>query len=289
MTVSLNQRAMLVTFRRSQWGGERTDRAVSDELSVQKEADKKASRVVKQLLPPEALAAVKRASGTARMTHYKYTLPWQDAGPRILRSVIYSEYAAAMRDCRTECRKAEEEFYSNYDVYIAQGMDLLGRMASIADYPLIQDVKGMFAFDLDVMPLPVGDDFRVDVPGADRIKAEIDQQTDAAAKAGMQAKLREAADMVRHMAERMEAYNPGSEGQRATGTFKDSLVENVRELAVMLPKLNLFEDPEIDNIAENIRVKLGGYDAKDLRDMSHARQAVKVDAEDILARLEGYL
>ena len=289
MSVNLSERAMLVTLTRSAWGGERTDREVSNELAEAKGATKRSSRVVKHLLPPEALAGVKAASGEARQTHYRYTLPWRDSGPRILRSAIYSEYIAAMRDAKAACDAAEQEFYTKYDVFKTKGMAELGAMVNAADYPTLEHVKSMFKFDLDVSPVPIGGDFRVDTPEAASIREAIDQSTQAAAEAGLKAKLTEAAEIVGRMVERLTVYRPGEEGQRATGTFKDSLVENVRELAIMLPKINLFEDPRIDQIASMIETNLGAHDASDLRENEGLRWAVKNDAEDILSRLEGYL
>lgn len=287
--VNLSERAMLVTFSRSQWGAEKTDREVSDELTDLKNADRRTSRVIKNLLPPEALASIKAASSKARDTHYRHTLPWRDKGPRILRSVVYSNYAAAMRDCGRECELAEEELYSKYDVLRDRGIAKLGAMGQKADYPTLAQVKTLFRFDLDVSPIPVGGDFRVDTPDADAIRTDIDRRTNDLAQAGMKAKLAEAAGVVRHMAERLAAYTPGTPGQRATGTFKDTLVENVRELAATLPLINLFEDPEIDAIAGIIQARLCQYEPSVLRERETARDMVRSSAEDIVSRLEGYL
>lgn len=292
MTVNLSERAMLVTLSRSQWGGEKTDRSVTRELTEAKGAEARSARVVKNLLPPEALRDVHKASGEARLTHYRYTLPWRDSGPRILRSATYGEYIAAMREAKEACLKAEEEFYTQYDVFKGAGMMELGTMVNERDYPDLDTVRSMFSFDLDITPVPTGDDFRVE--GLDPmskigIQNDISHDTQATAEAAVKAKLTEAAGIVGRMVERLTVYQPGEDGRRATGTFKDSLVENVRDLAIMLPKINLFEDPELDAIAGIIQARLGRYDASRLRENADTREMVRSSAEDILSRLEGYL
>lgn len=288
MTVSLSERAMLVTLSRSQWGGERTDRVVSKELTMVKSASERSARVVKKLLPPEALAGVQAATGQARKLHYSYTLPWRDEGPRILRSAIYSEYIALMREAKQACLREEATFYRNYDVFKDAGMAELGDMVRPEDYPSVDEIKAMFKFALDVTPIPTGNDFRVDVPNADKLKAAIDNDTEAAAKAGIRIKLEEAAGIIEHMATKLAQYTPGEEGKRATGTFRDSLVENVRDLANMLPKLNLFEDPEIDKLAGRL-TDLGVWEPDQLRKSESARVTAQQNAEEILDRVKEML
>lgn len=280
--VNLAERAMLVTLSRSQWGGERTDRKVSKELTIVKDATERSARVVKKLLPVEALQPVQRATGEARVCHYSYTLPWRDNGARVLRSAIYEEYIKEMRARKEACDRADRVFFRDYEIWKHNGMIELGAMVREEDYPTLEQIKSMFSFTLDVTPIPTGGDFRVDVPDAGAIRSAIDRDTWDAVHAGLKSKLVEATDVIRHMKDKLESYQPGSEGVRATGTFRDSLVENVRDLARMLPKLNVMEYAEIDDLAAKIQANLGRHDADALREDGALRAEVSDSASDIL-------
>jgi hypothetical protein len=54
-------------------------------------------------------------------------------------------------------------------------------------------------------------------------------------------------------------------GHRTEGTFRNSLLENLRELARRPPVFNLTGDPILANISERINAELCTYDADDLR------------------------
>jgi hypothetical protein len=64
--------------------------------------------------------------------------------------------------------------------------------------------------------------------------------------------------------------------------FTASLVENVRELADLLPAFNLTNDPVFDGFAKRIQRELCAEDAKTLRENDKVREVVQKSADDIL-------
>ena len=85
--------------------------------------------------------------------------------------------------------------------------------------------------------------------------------------------------------QKLAAYYPGAEGEKARGVFRDSLVTNVIEIAERLPNLNLCQDPRLAEIAAAMGDKLTYYSAEELRNDDNAREATKKAAEAILAAI----
>ena len=90
------------------------------------------------------------------------------------------------------------------------------------------------------------------------------------------------------MSERLAAFSNKKEGERG-GYFKDTLVENVRELAELLPAFNFNNDPAFDALAKRIKNELCVEDAKALREHADVRETVKKSADDILKDVESLL
>ena len=96
-------------------------------------------------------------------------------------------------------------------------------------------------------------------------------------------------DAVARMVERLNAYKPGANGSRAEGIFRDSLVENIRELCAVLPSFNLTNDPQLAAVTDRMERELCAHGADDLRDSEVLRQDTAKAAESILADVAAYL
>jgi hypothetical protein len=90
------------------------------------------------------------------------------------------------------------------------------------------------------------------------------------------------------MAEKLKAFKPAQGGDRAEGIFRDSLVENVRELVAVLPSLNITGDPTLAAVAARMEA-LCRDDADELRDNAAARASVAAEADAILADVGQFL
>jgi hypothetical protein len=87
-------------------------------------------------------------------------------------------------------------------------------------------------------------------------------------------------DVVTHMVERLK--EPESR-------FHASLVTNVFELVDLLPRLNVNQDEELDRFAQEIKDRLCGFTARDLKKNEILRMATANDAAQILTEMEAVL
>jgi hypothetical protein len=81
---------------------------------------------------------------------------------------------------------------------------------------------------------------------------------------------------------RLKGYKPATDKKRAEGTFRDSLVENIRELVPLLESFNLTDDKALAALTKRIAKELCESDADVLREDEKTRKAVAKAAEDIL-------
>lgn len=287
----LSSRAMLAGLTIRQWSARKLDRKVTDETNRAHGASADAGRYNKALIAKDALAKIVSAANAARSVHYARTLPWLDDGARILPSMAYDRYAPTMRQLRADYEAAVAEFVANYPSFVADAQSRLGAMFDPNDYPSESEVKGRFTFAVRILPMPDANDFRAELSDnqAAMIRAEIAQASTEALNAAMADVWNRITDVVGRMVERLKAYKPAENGSKAEGIFRDSLIENARELLYMLPSFNLTNDPFLADIADRICADLVQHSADELRESATLREDTAKAAEQILADVSAYL
>jgi hypothetical protein len=289
----IHSRAMLVRLSVSCWDGRRFDKKITDEVNNSHAASKDAGRYNKQLLggkknAPSHADAVS-AGGNARQRFYKETLPWTDEGWRLLPTANYEKFTDAMRKMRTEFEGSVETFLAEYPSLKEAARALLNGMYREEDYPTVEALRGKFRFSIEFSPVPSQGDFRLDLP-ADQLE-EIERGTasrvEQATKAAMEdawGRLREVVGKVR---ERLTGVQTEGKKKGQPKIFRDSLIENVAELADVLSRLNVTDDPDLEAMRQRVENELADLEPKKLREDSKARTKAAKSADDILRAMEG--
>jgi hypothetical protein len=288
---ALSERAMLITLNIRSWSARKIDKRITREIADTHGAVADAGRYNKLLLPKEALTAITKIDNEARSYFYSVTSPWLDAGGRVVSNINFPTASAKLQAYRQDREREVALFVPAYpDLREARRADL-GDLFDESDYPDPRDIEKRFEFRVQILPLPDAADFRVAMAEGqvDEIREQIQAASDAALRTAMRDAWERVAGVTERMRERLRAYTPGSEGTKATGVFHDTLVSNVRELAELLPGLNLANDPAMAAIAQRLRDELAGYDAETLRERADLREETADAAEDILAHVRGYL
>lgn len=286
---SLSERAMLVDLNISTWEARKTDKRVTDAVLNANRADVSAGRFHKYLLPREALAGVQTAVNAARQTIQEMTLPWTDTGPRILHSAAYFTLMEKMQRCRYAFEEAVDDLIVKYPLYVADAAMHLGDMFQPDEYPASEEVRAKFGFEIVVLPLPSAADFRVALSDDTlaQIRADIERQTANAMGAATRNAWDRIAKVAGHLAERLRLYRVDETG-RVQNHFKESSVENLRELVEILPHLNVTGDPEMERVRQDLEKTIAGIGADDLRESEFLRESRATELERILDSMSGY-
>lgn len=285
----LKNKAMLVNLTIKQWSAAKHDRKISREVAQTHNSQESMGRFNKQLLPPKALENVKKIAGAWRTAHYQLTLPWMDNGSRILSSDGYFKYSQLMAKYEAEYIAAADAAAAEYPNHRADAQRLLNGLFDATEYPETAEFRKRFSGGVNYFPLPDVADMRYDIGDAelDRIKQETQDSLNAALDLAMADVWTRIKTVVSAMAERLRAYKVTAEGTE--GIFRDSLVQNVRELVDILPMLNITSNPDIADFTDIMRRTLCKHDAEQLRNSELTRDEVAKAAETILAQMEDFI
>ncbi len=120
-----------------------------------------------------------------------------------------------------------------------------------------------------------------------RVKRDIRRQ--------VQARLHDAlGDLYRRLGKAVERVGerPREDGNGKPLTFRDSMIENVRDLVEVVPRLNVFEDAELAGLCREVRDRIAHVEPDvpqpSRRFDPRARERVKQDADELTARFAGY-
>jgi len=274
----ITERAMLAAVHISIWTAIKHDRKVSREVAEQHGAYAGAGRYNKQLLrEAERLESLRALSGQIRQYFYKITLPWSDEGYRLLPAHFYFELTTKMREFEQAFARQVEEFLAVYPSYIEQVRPELNGLFREEDYPSTDKLRNKFGVKLEVLPIPSGNDFRVTLSEEEQA---IDENVRQSLQKGTEDLWTRLKGVVAHMVERLN--EPESR-------FHASLVTNIGELVDLLPRLNVNQDEELNRFAGEIRDRLCGFTARDLKKNDILRAATANDAVQILAEIDGVM
>ncbi|WP_025915488.1 hypothetical protein [Herminiimonas sp. CN] len=276
----LQNRAMIANLNIRQWTARKHDRAVSLEVDATHSAQD-GGRYNKLLIDKSALDPLAKHAGRIRDYHYTMTLPWGDNGDRLLPAKAYMDYTAAMRQFKSDNEALTKIFVVDYPQLVSAARQRLGTMYDAQDYPPADDIQSRFGLNVSFLPVPDAKDFRVDVgnEALEEIKASIDATVAERQAGAVRECWQRLFDVVSKLETTMLKDKP---------VFRDSIVENVTELALMLPKLNITNNKELNDVC--IRVMRDLHEPPGcLRRSYQARARVAQEAASILSTISTHL
>jgi hypothetical protein len=279
----ITEKAMLAAVHISVWTAVKHDRKVSREVADQHGAHQGAGRYNKQLLHGAAkLEELRTLAGQIRQYFYKVTLPWSDEGFRLLPANFYFDLMARMREFEASFDAAVDGFLRVYPEYIGQVRPELNGLFREEDYPSPEKLRTKFGVKLEVLPIPTGSDFRVEMSAEEqaRVAREIDANVRESLMRGTEDLWKRLREVVAHMVERLN--EPESR-------FHGSLVTNVLDLVELLPRLNVNGDADLNRFAEQAKERLCNYSAHELKKHDLLRVSTAADAANIVAEMDGIL
>jgi hypothetical protein len=279
----ITEKAMLAAVHISIWTAVKHDRKVSRDVADQHGAHHGAGRYNKQLLRgADKLDELRTLAGQIRQYFYKITLPWSDEGFRLLPSNFYFELMERMREFEAGFEQGVEGFLRVYPQYIEQVRPELNGLFREEDYPSVDKIRAKFGIQIEVLPIPSGSDFRVQLSAEEqaRVSREIDANVREALTRGTEDLWKRLREVVAHMVDRLN--EPESR-------FHGSLVTNIADLVDILPKLNVSGDANLNRFAEQIKERLCNYSAHELKKNDFLRVATASDARNIVAEMDDLL
>jgi hypothetical protein len=291
------QRAMLLQVTIHHWKGRRNDKRISNEVAERHGADANMGAYLKRLVTKERLERIGSLTSQIRDLWYERTLPWLDQGTRILPN---SSYFATMGDLDKLIHQRDDavlDLVHSWEEVVAEAKVRLNGLFNATDYPTPQSLRHAFRVKVTPLPFPSGGDFRLGALGSDAeqdeaaLRAATNEAVQEALGEAMRDVFARVHEVTTKMVERLSTYQIVLEGDKESikNPFRDSLVENVRDLVKLLPGLNVTGDPILAGLTDKMEKQLCRYDADELRDDAKLRKKTAQAAEKILAQVSDFL
>lgn len=246
--------------------------------------------------------------GEARAWHLENTLPWSDEGHRVLTVANYQKYTDGVRAKQHKFRTLLAAFVRDYPSLRAEAERILNGMFNADDYP--RSVEERFNFGFKIDPIPTGGDWRVELSDEEIkvLSANTEARTREAYETAQADAVKRLYKMVAKINERLttkdtcakckgegtttETRKKPNKGAQVTcwicngngqtnAEFRDTLVSNARELVDVLQRINLKDDPQLEEYRRQTE-KLASSSPDTLREDADVRAKTAQKAKSIL-------
>jgi hypothetical protein len=281
----LAQRAVLMRLTAGMPGKSRKDRNLTENVKSEHKLGKQSGAWIKSRFPDWALAPLEKLVNEARTYHLAVTLPF-DSGIGILPAALIMEYSDKMRDFKSRFDNLRDNhFKAKYPEMIEWAKVEHNGTFDASDYPAIEELLGSFYFATEPLPVPDAAHFEGTLHSLLGTDADsVNMRVNDAMQEAQRELMRRLIDPVKAMAVKLaEAPKEGKD----CPVFRDTLVENIKTIAGLAPKLNIAGDPAIDMFCSEV-TKLTRFEPETLRKSVQPREDVRREAEATLAKMTAY-
>jgi hypothetical protein len=281
----LHTKAIRIHLLWGYWRPEKTDRAITNQTNASLGVSAGRGHYDKDLFSPEYMRGLREHSSKTKAYYYAHTLPWEDRVSRLIASARVEETAIYLNraiEKYDEILRATVGDDAAYEQAIYDQRVYMGSAWVYGDYPRREAFMARYHGRLDILPLVSSADIRCELNESLRsqIAQSITRDTEERYRLAMADCWKRLYDPVKRMADTLA--DPKQ-------TFRNSLVENVREICEVMPELNILDDPELKRMTAEVYGRLAfGTDPDDLRDnlYERAEQAKRAsELADILSRM----
>ena len=275
---SLSERALLVNINISQWTARRADKTATETVMNTHKTQLSAGNYNKKLLPnAKELEAVATVATQIRKFFYDQTLPWLTDGSRIIAGSNHLKFAAELRKMISEFESCVSSFEAAYPRLQAEAQKTLGDLYQPTEYPAPSEIKEKFKCDVSYFPMPDSKDFRVQI--SDSEKRAFEKKMREAESTAMRSVWERLHGVVKSAAEKLAAPD---------AIFRDSLLDNVKELCDLLPALNVSQDAKLEAASKEVKKLISGMSADTIRTDKNVRKDAAKKLKDITEKMSAF-
>jgi hypothetical protein len=281
--MSISASAVLVELNISVWPAAKIDRELTNQVNTNASAHKDASQTKKNLFAGTSLRAdIEKFAARVRLYHNQHTLPWADKGERMLPTKLFMDYKQTMNGYERTFNMLCDNFFDEYETLVQEAKVNLAGMYKAEDYPDLTNVRTKFSFRRSVKPLPEAGDFRLDIPAHDleEMRAAYEGQYSDKLAEAMRAPWERLHKVLLGMSEKLEDTGDGKK------RFHDSLITNPLELCELLTKLNVTNDPKLEDARRQVELAMLGADIEEVKEDALVRENLKSKVDAILGKFE---
>jgi len=290
--MNISKKAMIVKLHISAWKARIADKDVTEKTNKDHMATNDAGIYNKFLVAKKHLSDIQKSESDARSYHMKNTLPWKDGGDRLLPAKNFQTYSQGMRERKQKFEAAVHQFINQYPVLVTNAKNTLGNMYDKAEYPTPGSIEELFKFHTDVHPVPVADDFRVELSEHEvsKIKKDLNASNAKNNANAMKNLWDQLHGVVKTMANGMkDVIDPVTKKITKKGRVFDSYIENINDLVEILPNLNIDDDQKLNDMADEIKITLTANTPGQLRKDPQLKNDIAEEAQKVVDKMTGFM
>lgn len=239
-----------------------------------------AGKFVKQLYPKHLIDPIVQVEQEARAYLYANTRMWLK-GVYLLPTTRYMKFAEQMGKYELAFNQSVTAFMNNINKVMTAAQESQGAMFDPSEYPDLTALRAEFSFQPRYFPFADVGDFDLDGMEQEQVealKAEARLQYQAAFAESHKQLYTDLFSAVQRIV---------TQTGKAKGRIYDTLTSDLDHLIDVLPELNFMEDPDLNALVDECR-KIA-VDPDMIRGEDGVRQRVHADAQDILAKMAGFM
>lgn len=282
--MSISSSAVLVSLNISCWPATKLDREITDKVTTDNNANARAGKFMKDLFAGTSLRKdIEKKAAHIRAYHLRTTLPWADKGDRLLTTALFMEYKTWLNKEQGEFNQLCQRFFDAYPQLLQDAPAQLGTMYRADDYPTLDEVRGRFAFRYKITPLPDSGDFRLDIPNEERASLAAEYERDFNER--LADAMREPWDRLHKLLQATSDKLTEVEGEEKK-RYHETLITNAQELCALLTKLNVTQDPKLEEARRQLELTMLGADIEAVRESPEVRSSIKSKVDAILGKFD---
>lgn len=277
--MALQDSAVLSWLHMARWTARCYDAEASAYVHSEFQTDDDAGRFNKQLMPASWVRPIERFINATRREHYKMTLPWLDNGSRMLPVKMIFDYSEVISSRRDKWDALVKTALDEYPI-ILEEKRRLGRLYHEDDFPTMKQLTKKFRFEHVLHPIPTSTDFRIEVNELE--KKNYETKLAEVTQNAVQDVYKRIHKVVNHLRERLNEPDPER--------LHASMLHNVTDLVDILPKLNITNDPTLDELRHRLeRDIVEDTTIERLRLSAPERKSIANTASDILESMKSFM
>lgn len=282
--MSISSSAVLASLNISVWPASKLDRDVTDQVTANANANANAGKFMKDLFAGTSLRKdIEKYAAHCRVRHLKFTLPWADKGDRLLPTSMFMDYKKFINEAEFKFDQLCTNFFTAYPTLLADAPVNLGKMYKAEEYPDLDEVKRRFGFRYVFTPLPEAGDFRLDVSNAEmeELKQKYASDYDLRLADAMREPWNRLHKLLSDMSAKLADDDNDKDG-KSNKRYHETLVTNATDLCSLLTKLNVTNDPKLEEARRQLEVTMLGADIEAIKESPAIRESMKSKVDSIL-------
>jgi len=214
----------------------------------------------------------------ARQYHRRMTVPWDRGHYRLLPATLILKYTKTMKEFKHDFFAKVDDLVVRWPTVISNCRKRLGSTFKQQDYPDAKKVKDFYSFETHFKPVPQDDHFILQVEHStlEELKEKFNQDEKKNIQDVVESLWHRLFDPVKRMSEILNEQPKGKKPK-----IFDTLVNNLEDIVMVLPDLNINNDPQLTEMTKRIGDELCKFTPGQLRKDAMARKTTANAAKKI--------